>query len=72
MLKTFKYRLYPTKRQQRLLSKIGDVKIILHRSLEGTPKDGDHPPHGDGQMVRDHLLRVGAHVFASYLSGGRH
>ena len=39
-----------------LLSKVGDVKTRLPSSARRDAQDGDHPPHDDGKMVRDHLL----------------
>ena len=35
-------------------------------------QDGDHPPHGEGELVRDPLLRLGLCALASSWSGGRH
>ena len=39
-----------------LLSKVGDVKMVFHRSLEGTPKTATIRRTADRQMVRNHLL----------------
>ena len=39
------------------LSKIGCVRVVQHRPLEGIPKILHNHAHGDGQMVRVYLLR---------------
>jgi putative transposase len=55
-----------------LLSKVGEVKIIVQRPLEGTPKTATIRRTATGQMARDHLLRVGADPLACQRAAGGH
>ena len=57
MRKTFKYRLYPTRKRETLpelknglrLSKVGTIPIVLHRSVEGTIKTCNIPRSSTGK-----------------------
>ena len=39
-----------------MVSKVGWIKVLLHRPLEGAPKTAHHPPHGDRQVVCQLLM----------------